>query len=106
MKCGICNKPTELWEDCGVICEDCADKPRYKYFSTLRPPSKFAVPDGWCLNKVWGKPGQIRGSRIMAHGWVEYPEPLPFETIWHYDFLPADENEVRKFTNWCRANRR
>jgi len=106
MKCGMCHVETDRWEKFGILCDECQDKPRYRYYSTLRPPTKFSVPDGWCLNKVWGKPGQIHGSRIMAHGWVEYPEPLPPEAIWHYDLLPADENEVCKFANWCGENRR
>ena len=81
MRCGICNEPTELWEKNGVICEGCTDKPRYRFFSTLRPPSRFAMPDGACLRKIWGKRGQIHGSRIWAHGWAEYPEPLDFEKV-------------------------
>ena len=37
MNCGICHKKTDLWED--NFCEECADLPRYRYYSTLRPPT-------------------------------------------------------------------
>ena len=100
MNCGICNQDTDLWEDGGVICEDCADKPRYRYYSILRPPGPFAVPDGWCLREYWRPKQEVPGTHIHAHGWVEYPKGLPFNKVFHYDLLPANMDELREYRKW------
>jgi hypothetical protein len=102
MNCGICHKQTDLWEDGGVLCEDCVDKPRYRYYSTLRPPGTFAVPDGVILREIWGRVRTVHGTSIRAHGWVEYPEPLDFEKVWRFDLLPADEEELKVYSEWSR----
>ena len=106
MNCGICHEPTDLWEDGGVICEGCADKPRHRYYSTLRPPGMFAMPDGACLREVWGKPRTILGTSIRAYGWAEYPKPLSFDRVWHYDLMPDNEDEIQQFAKWCDENKR
>ena len=105
MNCGICNEPTDLWEDCGVICKDCADKPRHRYYASLRPPSWAAIPDGWCLRRFQVPKGPIPGTGFFAHGWVEYAEPLPFEKAWRFDLVPADKDEQERYNEWYKENR-
>ena len=74
MKCGICYK--ETGEDGGVLCEECSQKPRFRYYALLRPPGYAAVPDGWCLKEFWSPCKDIPGTEIHAHGWVEYHKLL------------------------------
>ena len=106
MKCGICHKPTELWEDNDVLCEECSQKPRYRYYALLRPPGYAAVPNGWCLKKYWTPQQQVSGDAFYAHGWVEYPQPLTFDSAWRFDLFPADEDEREKYREWYEENRR
>ena len=102
MNCGICHEPTDLWENGGVICEDCVGKPRHRYYALLRPPSYAAVPDGWCLREICMR---RVNDWLQTFGWVEYAEPLPFEKAWRYDLLPADEDKQKQYTKWCGENR-
>ena len=106
MKCGICHKETELWENNGVLCEECSQKPRFRYYALLRLPGYAAVPDGWCLKEFWTPCKDIPGTEIHAHGWVEYPRPLPFEKAWQFDLIPADELEWNDYREWYEKNRR
>ncbi len=89
MNGGICKTPTE--EDNGVLCEECADLPRFRYYALLRPPGYAAVPDGWCLREFWNPPQLIKSEPLYFHGWIEYPEPLPIERAWKFDLVPSDE---------------
>lgn len=50
-------------------------------------------------------PPQRTPDNRNHYGTVRYPEPLPFEYVWHYDLLPADEVERAHYTFWLYADR-
>ena len=104
MKCGICHQETNLWEDNGVLCEECSQKPRYRYYALFRPVGYACIPDGWCLREPWSPMRHV--DSWYVHGWVEYPEPLPMERIWKFDFIPANETEQKQYFQWHEENRR
>lgn len=108
MKCDLCR--TELpagddgqWTTDRFVCQACYDKPRHRYYYTLRPPMTGTQPDGWIDRMHYGvHRREIEGLGIRAHGEVFYIEPLTNEQIWRYDLLPADEAERKAYVKWCR----
>lgn len=74
------------------------------YFTLARPPSYANYPDKpaqptaldiWMpMKDIPGHPGW------QALGWIEYDEPLGFETVWHWSLLPADPVEWANFQFW------
>ena len=89
MKCRQCQKETDNLVNDLPLCEECVDKPRYRYYAYLRPPGFAAVPDGWILREFWKPPERIPGSMFTAHGWVEYAEPLPFGRVLKFDLIAS-----------------
>lgn len=71
-----------------------------RYYLLNRPPDIGTHPAGETAREVWAPSREIPGSARCAHGWVEYPEPLPFDEVWRYELLPADEDEVDRYYDW------
>ena len=74
-----------------------------RYYLINRPdvqPSDFTNQAVWCPTK------SIPGTQRYAHGWAEYEQPLAFETIWKFDLLPANANELDNYWNWRDENER
>ena len=103
MKCRMCGDEAEF-DERGTLCEECESKPRHRYHALLRPPGFAAVPDHWVRREIFHRPLTVE-ENLRTHGWVEYAEPLPFETAWRFDLLPADEDEERAYNRWYREEK-
>jgi hypothetical protein len=80
----------------------------HKYFYLSRPPSYAHQPDGFS-NRDGGCPSRnwptAQGGQCWCFGFVEYPEPLPFAEVNHWDLLPDDPVEWAHYEFWQYANR-
>ncbi|MCL4296201.1 MAG: hypothetical protein KJ077_10755 [Anaerolineae bacterium] len=62
----------------------------FKYFFMLRPPSIATHPDGFIEYKRYEQRERHEATGRLVHGWVTYPQRLPFHQANHYDLLPDD----------------
>jgi hypothetical protein len=83
----------------------------HKYFYLSRPPSYAHQPDGFsnrdggCPSRNWPTAAVGNGGKIWAFGWVEYPEPLTFETCFKWDLRPDNQIECAHYDFWIDNNR-
>lgn len=58
--------------------------PRYTYGVTLRPVTRFNIPDGWIIDSQKPHPS-------FRYGTVDYPHRLTVEQKNHYDMVTVAE---------------
>jgi len=115
MKCDLCQ--TEIYKDeegfftnVRLLCKGCANKPRYRYYYTLRPPGIGCQPDGFVDRASFGRQGQrtklIGGRDWTVYGWVEYHKPLGPEELFKWDLWPHNAGEVAGYLDWKERARR
>lgn len=87
-----------------------------RYYLRNRPPGYAQMPDGHTAFEG-GLPSRsypfppyafttLPGTEFLhCFGWVEYPEPLTFHTLWRWDLLPADPVEYARYAFFLYADR-
>lgn len=105
MRCKGCYQDKDYdeggWASCAWLCEECKDRPRYRYYLLNRPPGIGCQPDGFVDRETWLPSRKIPdGDYWHALGWVEYLRPLSMEEVWKKELRPADPEEWKAYLEW------
>lgn len=76
----------------------------HKYYALNRPdivPKPFEQWESWYP----ARPLELPEGTRHAFGFALYSEALPFDQVWGYDMLPADEAERVYYLLWLDAGR-
>lgn len=77
-----------------------------RYWYLVRPGGYAQQPDGWTdMDSFCPSRSTPEADGLYTYGWVEYSEPLDFETIDHWSFRPADPQERARYAFWQEADR-
>ena len=112
LTCHLCKQQFEgepMWTNCAMLCQDCYEKPRYRYFYINRPPGIGCQPVGFVDRETWMPTRThkgVGGNTRHFYGWVEYTEPLEPEQIWKWEFEPRNAWEVNQYWDWREENNR
>ena len=80
----------------------------HKYYLLYRPPMYGTMPNGHTAIDCPQYRQEYQtsyGEPILAHGWVEYPEPLTPEQVWKWEFAPDDPVEFAHFQFYMMVGR-
>ena len=69
------------------IFDDEYEGPRFTYGVTLRPVTRFNIPDGWII-------GSDRPNPSYRFGTIDYPYQLSPDKISHYDLIPQESTNA------------